>query len=309
MANSSNYASLKEAILRRYNISEETYRRQFRATTLKKGETPRELVTRLTDLARKWSKDCSTTEELLDLVVREQFLNSLPEDARTWVRERKAKSSVEAGELAEDFFQAHTTEGHSKTPRERKLPPRNFPRCGLPGHWASDCPKNTTRRDNKPAERAKRQQEVQCFNCKEKGHLSYKCPKTTGLYCDEGDNLPKPAFQEAEIYRSGRVNGITVDDIVLDTGAARTLVWEDLVPPEVIREGEVKIRCAHGDTIIYPLAHINISVGSLPDIVVKAAVSKNLPAAVFLGRDVPELIDPTETHSASPATTSSSSDN
>ena len=169
MVNSSNYASLKEAILRRYHISEETYRRQFRAATLKKGETPRELVTRLTDLARKWSKECSTTEELLDLVVREQLLNSLPEDARTWVRERKAKSSAEAGELAEDFFQAHTTEGHSNTSRERKLPPTDCPRCGGPGYWASDSPKNTTRRDNKPAERGKRQQEVQCFNCKEKG--------------------------------------------------------------------------------------------------------------------------------------------
>ena len=100
------------------------------------------------------------------------------------------------------------------------------------------------------------------------------CPtKTAGLNC--------------EIYHSGRVNGITVN-IVLDTGVARTLVQEDLVPPEVICEREVTITCAHGDTITYPVAHINISVGSLPD-VVKAAVSKNLPAAVLLGWDVSEL--------------------
>ena len=57
----------------------------------------------------------------------------------------------------------------------------------------------------------------------------------------------------------------------------------------MIREGEVKIRYAHGDTITYPQAHINISVRSLPDIAVKATVSKNLLAAVLLGRDVPEL--------------------
>ena len=41
-----------KAILRRYNINEETYRRSAK---MKKGETPRELVTRLIDLARKWS--------------------------------------------------------------------------------------------------------------------------------------------------------------------------------------------------------------------------------------------------------------
>ena len=44
--------------------------------------------------------------ELLDLIVKEQLLNCLPEDVRVWVRKRKPKSSCEAGELAEDFLQA-----------------------------------------------------------------------------------------------------------------------------------------------------------------------------------------------------------
>ena len=95
MADSANYASLKEAILRRYNISNETYCQQFRAATLKKGET---------DGFGEEMKECFTIEELLDLVVREQFLISLSEDATTWVRECKAKSSAEARQLAEVFF-------------------------------------------------------------------------------------------------------------------------------------------------------------------------------------------------------------
>ena len=136
------YDALRTAILKRYNINEETYRRQFRSAELRKGETPRELVTRLTDLARKWSKDCSTFDELLDLMVKEQLVNCLPEGARVWVRERKAKTSAEAGELAEDFLQARATEneGRPKTSKTKRSPPGNCPRCGQPGHWASDCP-------------------------------------------------------------------------------------------------------------------------------------------------------------------------
>ena len=100
------YGTVKTAILRRYNINDETYRRQFRAAKLRKEETHRELVTRLQDLAHKWGKDCKMVHKVFDLLVKEQLLNCLPEDALVWVRERKPKTSVEAGELAEDYLQA-----------------------------------------------------------------------------------------------------------------------------------------------------------------------------------------------------------
>ena len=48
------------------------------------------------------------------------------------------------------------------------------------------------------------------------------------------------------------------------------------------------IRCAHGDTVLYPLADIELEIDGLP-IKVEAVVSETLPGAVLLGRDVPEL--------------------
>ena len=44
------YEELKAAILRRYEINEDTYRQRFRSATRKEDETVRELVTRLQDL-------------------------------------------------------------------------------------------------------------------------------------------------------------------------------------------------------------------------------------------------------------------
>ncbi len=59
------YESLKAAILRRYEINEETYRTRFRSTRRKEGEMQTELVTRLTDSAKKWLKRCKSMEEQL----------------------------------------------------------------------------------------------------------------------------------------------------------------------------------------------------------------------------------------------------
>ena len=79
------------------------------------------------------------------------------------------------------------------------------------------------------------------------------------------------------------------EDIVLDTGCARTMVRRDLVPQKT-EVGRVCIRCAHGDTREYPLSSVEIGIGEAK-FQVEAAVSSSLPEPVLLGRDVPGLID------------------
>ena len=48
------------------------------------------------------------------------------------------------------------------------------------------------------------------------------------------------------------------------------------------------IRCAHGDTVTYPLAWVELTVQGVL-VKVEAALSDTLPTPVLLGRDVPEL--------------------
>lgn len=138
-------------------------------------------------------------------MVKEQLLNCLPEEVRVWIRERKPKNNDEAGELAKDFLQARDTresEGRNKTTKEhRPPPPGDCPRCGLVGHWVSDCPKPQERvRGGNPSngEKPKKlEREVTCFSCKKKGHMSFKCPKTAGLYCDEGNKQESKPEQQS----------------------------------------------------------------------------------------------------------------
>ena len=43
---------------------------------------------------------------MLEMIVVEQFLNTLPSNTRIWVTERKPKTVAEAGRLADDYIQA-----------------------------------------------------------------------------------------------------------------------------------------------------------------------------------------------------------
>ena len=123
---------------------------------------------------------------------------------------------------------------------------------------------------------------------------------------------PSPALQRNAIakpgvIKSGIVEGKKISKILLDTGCSRTLVHQDLVPAEKILEEAVAIRCAHGDTLLYPLAQVSMVVDGI-SIEAEAAVSSTLPMGVLLGTDTKEqlmelLMDNTQVGEAYAVTT------
>ena len=97
------FEKLKNAILRRYDITEESYRQRFRSTKRMGDESYRETVARLNDLAMKWLKTKETRAKVVDQIVLEQFLMSLTDEVRVFVRERSPGTSEEAAKLADDY--------------------------------------------------------------------------------------------------------------------------------------------------------------------------------------------------------------
>ena len=71
------YENVKDAVFHRYNIKEETYRQRFRSRRKGTGETYQEQVSRLLDVAKKWLKECTTVDELLDDIIKEQLVDNL----------------------------------------------------------------------------------------------------------------------------------------------------------------------------------------------------------------------------------------
>ena len=221
--------------------------------------------------------------------------------------ERQPKNCEEAGQFAENYLQARATPVLSKSP---KTPSTKCPKCGRHGHWARDCPRPrpTDARDNGPCTshelgHQKTSQPyqgprdsrppltdtrgVRCFNCSEKGHYASNCPKRS-YYCGPRDATAQNIREKAEW--GGTVNGIYCPDIVIDTGATQTLVHRRLVTDEDILDDTVDIKCAHGDTMSYPLAAVKIAIGG-KEIITTAAASSTLPTSALFGWDVPELMD------------------
>ena len=165
-----------------------------------------------------------------------------------------------------------------------KKPPVCF-RCGESGHFKRNCPKEMSPAsdDRSPTDdKAKDTKQKTCHNCGKKGHLARQC--NSSMMCQDH------TMQKEGVCCKGRVEGRAVFDIILDTGCTKSLVRSDLVSAEAVASSNqaVTIRCAHGDTVLYPLTTISVEIDRLC-FSTCAAVSDTLPVSLLLGTDVSAL--------------------
>ena len=313
---------------------------------------------------------------VMEKVVLEQFLDTVPIDLRIWLCERKPSTVAEASSMADDYRSAHRrkrfeggktdpkkdtsskdttdtkTEGSSKDTRKSQ-----------PSSTQEKHPTNS----NSQSERSRDRAERRCFNCHERGHRARDCPRAfycavtrnqdslgvegrdgrgpgvvgrgretevggdggtkvgcvgegvggdgsggevvggmvgggpvqVSWGCEEvqgvigmgsgGHAMVERSINGKPVQRSGTIEGVRVDDIVLDTGCAYTMIRRDFVPPEKLLPGStVSLRCAHGDVVTYPLATMTIEIGGL-ELPVTVAVADRLPVSALLGTDVSAL--------------------
>ena len=132
---------------------------------------------------------------------------------------------------------------------------------------------------------------MECFNCHKKGHFLANCPDNDGLFCRGVSTLQKNCEVASGLTKPGIVEGKIVNDILLNTGCSRTLIHQKLVPEcKVLQDEAVAIRCAHSDTVLYPLAQVQLEVDG-QSLNITAAVAERLPVSVLLGTDFPLLTE------------------
>ncbi|XP_061476271.1 zinc finger protein 397-like isoform X1 [Rhineura floridana] len=99
------YGKVKMAILRGDTMSREEQRQRFRSFCYQAAEGPRGAYSRLQELCQGWLKvERHSKEQILELLILEQFLTILPLEIQSWVRERGPESCTQAVALAEDFL-------------------------------------------------------------------------------------------------------------------------------------------------------------------------------------------------------------
>ena len=308
------YQHVKEAILKRYDINEETYRQRFRIATRKKEESYAELGVRLTDMFNKWTgadREARTKQDICEIIIMEQLLECMPSGLQIWLKERKPTTIEEIGELADNYISAR---------KSAKEVPKRCHNCNQIGHIAAECANKMSAESRQmrinsgqtiAESKGRGQLQPRCYKCNKLGHIAMKCPgnrlpgqqrpqQYQSQMRHENANFVAPRdvmererrqMEEAPMeYRvKGKVEGKPVE-LVLDTGCSKSLIDASLVPPEKVQQEEcISMQCAHGEVRAYPTANVEVEINGRI-YTLKAAVAENLPRHALLGRDVKDLV-------------------
>ena len=105
-----NYDVLKEALLRRFQLTEAGFRDRFCTNKPEMNESFSQFVNRITGYFDRWvelSKVEGTFDGLQDLLIREQALNICKEDLKMFIVERKPTKAKEMSVMAEQYLEVH----------------------------------------------------------------------------------------------------------------------------------------------------------------------------------------------------------
>ena len=106
---SSDYDRLKNALLRRYGLTAEGYRKKLRESRPEQDETPGKFVVRLQAYLKRWIEMGETDDSkdgVKELIIREQFMEMCPAGLRLFLKERDLSSLDELAETAQQYLEA-----------------------------------------------------------------------------------------------------------------------------------------------------------------------------------------------------------
>ncbi|XP_021346951.1 uncharacterized protein LOC110446237 [Mizuhopecten yessoensis] len=156
------FDELKNALLLRFEMTEEGFRKSFRTARPEGGETFSQFATRLQSYAERWielSKTEKNYEKLRDLMLRDQFIHCCGQDLSLFLKERTPSSITAMAKLADQFVEARGTKANQVISRGQKSGSSKL---------QSSSPADTS--TSKPSAKDRK-----CYNCGKPGHLSYEC--------------------------------------------------------------------------------------------------------------------------------------
>ncbi|XP_058026782.1 zinc finger protein with KRAB and SCAN domains 7-like [Ahaetulla prasina] len=116
------YENVKAAILKGEAVKTEAQRQRFRQFCCLEVEDPRVVYKQIQELCHQWLKpERHTKEQILELLILEQFLASLPPKLQSWLQPRRPDTCSQAVALVEDFLQSQQgtkSEGRPGPPNE-----------------------------------------------------------------------------------------------------------------------------------------------------------------------------------------------
>ena len=266
------FSEVKKAILSRYDLSPEAYRKKFRGSKKDGNETFKEWGIRCRKYFEHWvGSSLKTAEELVELMIIEHLLNYTTPELQLWLRDRNPKS-VEELTLLADSYRISRQGLRDNKPKVQWKPPSD--QAG----GSSSFEKGTGNPPSKP----NGSRFVKCFKCGLQGHYKAECPKNTPVVNLCGSPSRKDNSLSKYIVQ-GKIMGQEVSMLV-DTGSTCTLVSRGVVPDSALLNKSMSIRAVDNRLTRVPLAKLCIE-GPAGKIDQEVGVIDNPMADVILGHD------------------------
>lgn len=287
---SNDYDVIKKAILKRYNLTASTYKDKFRTCKQYPNETFREFYTRSLNHFEHWCQMDRVNDNfqtLVDMVLREQLINSSSKDLQVWLKERQLKSSDEMIELAEVYQNAHRGSGsmtRAQTQNNQRdnrgnvseqkalsgnMQNKHVKKCYLCqrfGNFMNNCPlRRTTDRDTtsgKPWGGKPKSGQYQAEGKDKVGltHSPTMTRKSLALEVPvtvESKDVVEDTKRIGLKIENGKVNSKEAS-VLRDTGCTSILVAEKLINKEDLTGGVREVTLANGCVMECPEVWIEI---------------------------------------------------
>ncbi|XP_069108942.1 uncharacterized protein [Argopecten irradians] len=268
-----NYDVLKGALLRRFEMTEEGFRKKFRTGRPEHGETFAQFAVRLENDFIRWLEMAlveKTYAGLKDLVVRDQFLQTCGTDLKLFLKERSPKSVKDMASLADQFAEARGNTASSFVRQKQKFEAKGSSREKEKGR-TDDGQRHGSFTKASMEHSSKNQKDKQgssgryCYICKKTDHLSYNCPKNShkanavkgkGKESVVGSVSSEEDEGDTEMPVVQGYVGDTLVSVLRDSGCEGIVVRKNLVTSDQMT-GEIdSCKVADGKSLQCPVANV-----------------------------------------------------
>ncbi|XP_071970308.1 uncharacterized protein [Engystomops pustulosus] len=282
------YDAIKAALIKKYNLTPEVYRKKFRSVKREPTDSYADTVGNLRTTFLQWTRGLSVNsrEDLEDLMIKDQFLHICPVDVRQFVCDKEPKTADEAAQIADSYTANRMPEAKRETSPQRSTSWKEKQARTTSQPSVSKVGENITLRES-----INQGDMRKCFNCNKVGHLRSACPERGATVYSTVPvvMLLSGDMDKLQHHMQTVIVGDRVTQGLIDSGASYSLVRPEVInPKDIIPEKTLPVKGITGCHPGVPVAKVFMDWGSGRGIR-QVVVSQELPVDVLLGNDLGKM--------------------